>query len=465
MKKILAGLAALLVLGFPALTTQAAESTAAVRVKNKEWKDTPVYLRDGRLFTEPAALAKGGRWEITEKDGAFFVSVPAGEGETASVRLPVSEDGLADLTFFSEQAGLSYRWNEKKKEIRFEEKKNKKKKKKEKKKEKKARKVETAESRPLLVLWDPDGAFSSEAPFFAPEDGERVVSPSWGTYKTLAGGGLYFPISYVEEAKAAGVCVMPLFSNDFDPEETAAFLRDEQETRRTAGSLAAYAEVYGLAGWNMDFENMDPRDKTLFTAFAETLADRLHAAGRKLSVDVTAIGNSPDSYWNACYDRKALAEFVDYEIFMGYDETAGDSRFAGSTSDAAWLERSVRKLLEEVPAEKLVLGLPFYTRVWTGENGTSLSSDVLTLRYTEDFLRRHHAAPKWQKKEGQFYADWRERGVRKRVWLEEARSLGEKISLVEKYHLAGAAFWRYGFEDTEIYEILGGKLKEEKLNH
>lgn len=151
--------------------------------------------------------------------------------------------------------------------------------------------------------------------------------------------------------------------------------------------------------------------------------------GKVVSVDITAIGD-PNSYWSGCYDRKGLAEHVDYAVLMGYDQTSGGSDRAGPVSSYNWLERILPPLLEEIPAERLILGLPFYTRVWTGDDGRA-SSDVLTLEYTEDFARRHKIMPRWQDTERQFYADWRENGMRKRVWLEEDRSLAEKAGLVK----------------------------------
>lgn len=446
MKKWLAaGLAAALALGCIGMTAEADEGDLVqLKVKNKEWKDTQVFMREGRVFADPKALEKGGEWKISSDGGAYFVSVPTGKkGELSSVRLPVGEDGLADLTFFADQAGLSYKLNEKKKEIKFSKGKEEKKK--------------TGKGS-VLIMWDPDENFDPSQPFFTEKAGSRVISPTWGTHREMAAGRRYFPISYIENAEKAGVSVMPLVNNDFDPDSTAALLRDEAGKEKFYQGLAAYAEVYGLSGWNIDFENMDPKDKDRFTDFIKDLSDRLHKNGKKVSVDITVISDDPNSFWNSGYDRKALAKYADYEILMGYDQTAGGSRHAGPVSAYNWLDASLPKLLKEIPANQLVLGLPFYTRVWTGEDG-GVNSDVLTQMYTDDFTRRHKIMPQWLDKERQFYADWNESGVRKRVWFEEGRSLAEKLSLIEKYKLAGAAFWRYGFENGDLYGQMEDALK------
>ena len=171
---------------------------------------------------------------------------------------------------------------------------------------------------------------------------------------------------------------MPRISNDFDPDGTSAFLRDSGKKEEFLRRLAAYTAVYGLDGWNMDFECMNPKDAPLYTELVAGAAERMHAMNKELSVDIMPIG-AADSYWTGCYDRKGLAEHADYEILMGYDQTGGSSPHAGPNAACDWLERILPPLLKEVPAEKLVLGMPLYTRVWTGDDG-AVRSDILTVR-------------------------------------------------------------------------------------
>lgn len=434
-----AAAAAALFLAIPASASDAAGEK--LTVKTKEWKGETLYLAGGRIYGTAKVLEAGGAWKVSEEGGAAYVSVPVlPDGTTAKVRLPAEKNGLVDVTFFADAAGVRYKLNEKKKEIKFEKPK--------KAKEKKVKK----DKGPVLVMWDPDGSFDPAGPFFSEKAGTRIIAPSWGTYDHFADGRRYYPLDDLRKAETAGVSVMPLVDNDFDPAATSALFEDKEAREKVLRGLTAYAAVYDLDGWNVDFENMKPSDADAFTAFAADLADRMHRMGKKVSVDITVIGDK-NSYWNGCYDRKALARHVDYEILMGYDQTAGGSSYAGPVSAYNWLDAKLPELLKEVPGDQLILGLPFYTRVWTGEDG-AVSSDVLTLRYTDDFSRRHKIMPLWQEKEKQFYADWRENGVRRRVWFEESRSLSEKLKLLGKYDLAGAAFWRYGFEDGAVYTAL-----------
>lgn len=422
----------------------------ALKVKNNDWKGTEVVLCEGMLLTAPEVLEKGGVWQVEKTEETYYVSVPTGEGGRTAVRLPVEEDGRIDLGFFAARAGLSYKLNEKKKEIKFSRIKQK--------KEKKEKKEKKAGLRRVLMLWDPEKSFGAGSAFFTEEAGRRILSPTWGSYKEISSGELVQPLMYLQDAKYRNIGVMPLVHNDFAPEETAVFLADAKAQEDFHAHMEAYAEVYGLAGWNMDFENMAPADKEKYSALIEALAARMHRAGRELSVDVTVIG-SETSYWNGCYERARLAEAADRLVLMGYDQTAGGSRYAGPVSAYDWLDRCIPPLLEEIPAEKLVLGLPFYTRVWRGEEGAA-RADVLTQKYMKDFIRRHHLLPKWRKAERQYHMDWREKGVRCQVWFEEERSLAEKLSLLGKYDLAGAAFWRCGFEDSSLYESLTEALEK-----
>ena len=432
--------AAALFLAVP-LFAEAADP-ALVKVKGKDSQKYSVYTEDGRLYGTPALLQKGERWTVTEEKGHFYAEVAVeGTGKKEKVRLTTEDvEGhpLIDVAYFAPQAGLQYDYDEKKGTISF--------------KKGKVKKDKADKEQPVLIMWDPDSAFVKDKPFFSEKAGRRILSPSWIVADREGMGEHKFPMDYLRDARAAGVEVAPLMNNNFDPKETTLFLRNKESTNRTAARMAAYAAVYGFAGYNMDFENMDPKDKDWYSDFVSHLARVLHKNGKTLSVDVTAIvDGSP--FWSGCYDRKTLAGEADWMVFMGYDQTPGASTTAGPVSSYNWLDQHIGKLLGEIPKDKLILGLPFYTRIWSGEDG-SVTSDVLTQKYQAEFVRKHKLLPTWREKERQFYSLWREGGLKKSVWLEEERSLAEKLSLVKKYDLAGAAFWRYEFEDGAIYAAL-----------
>ena len=311
---------------------------------------------------------------------------------------------------------------------------------------------------PVLILWDPNSSFDPEVPFVSPKTAERIISPSWFVSHEDGIHQVTLPVGYIAAVKKAGMEIMPLVNNGFDPNTTKKFLGDEKQVHQMAVRLSSYAAVYGLDGYNIDFENMDPADKFRFTDFIKNAADLLHKEGKKISVCVTGI-ESQQSFWSGCYDRKALSQEADQIVFMGYDQTWAASSTPGSVSSYGWLEKHIQRLLKEVAPEKLVLGLPFYTRVWTETDGR-LSSSVLTMKNTAEFLSGHpRVVPVWLTNERQYYAHWEENGTMKYLWMEDNRSLNEKISLARIYHLGGTAYWRCGFEPDGIWNRLGDTLE------
>jgi opacity protein-like surface antigen len=472
-----------------------------VTVAGKEFKNVPVY-KSGDAFSAPASLLeKGGRWKIVEKEKGtdmaaetdeasdkpankvtskvakktvkkvtkktapkpvekgLYVSLSLEDGENELVPIPSHAYGgekFVDIGLFAKPSGLDFSYDETKKQavIQVNKEDREKAAKKKNKKNKHSRKAEENDetSRRITLMWDPDRDFDPSKPYFSSRAGTRVIAPSWGAYTIFAKEDVPYYLPYIRNLLAHGFEITPLIHNDFDPEATAEFIRDEKAVDRLASQMTAYAIVYSLTGYNMDFENMDPEDKSLYTDFIETLAKKLHEAGKQISVNITA-NVFPDSYWTGCYDRKGLADIVDYEVFMGYDQTAGGSLRAGPVASADWLETNIEKLLTEIPEDKLILGMPFYTRVWTGWDGRAHSA-VLTERYVEEYLSKHHLTPRWLKKEKQFHIDTKINGVPVKSWLEEQRSIGEKIELARQYKLLGIAFWRYGFEQNTLYANL-----------
>ncbi len=414
-----------------------AEAREVYRVKNPRYAEDLVYEEAGRLFGDPEILNVGGSWWVEKRPHGCRAYVKVTDrGLTFPVDLPISDDGTVDLSFFAAQAGLAWTVNDRK-EILF---------------SAVPPVTKVARAKDVVLVWDPECRFDAEAPFFTEADGVRMLSPEWGVYTKLSPD-----FGYVAEAEAVGVSVMPLVHNDFNPEATAKFMRDSSAQQHYIRQLTALAVVYGLAGWNIDFENMNPADKGLFTNFMKSLTESLHAKGKLVSVDIVVPGDET-SYWNGAYDRAALAEFVDYEVVMGYDQTARTGGKAGPNSAYDWLDGSLAKLVRMVPAEKLILGLPLYTRMWEGEDGRGLRMKVLTHRGVKKLADEKKAKPRWDEKTKSFYLDLKEAGVRRRVWLEEAASLREKLSLIEKYNLAGSAWWRYGFEASDLYEELSGAV-------
>lgn len=285
--------------------------------------------------------------------------------------------------------------------------------------------------------------------------GLDVISPTWfqvvaedGELKNHADG------KYVEWAHNNGYKVWALFSNGFgDPLKSGNFLNNTDARDNAIRQLLAFAALYKLDGINIDFENLRDSDKDALTQFVRELAPLLREQGLVVSIDVNTL---------PCYDRKALGEAVDYVALMAYDQHWKGGGEAGSVSQVSWTDRIVGIFLKDVPAEKLILGVPFYTRLWKEipEDGKiKLTSQALSMEDIDKFLQENKAQKNWDSQSGQFYSEFVKDGATYKVWLEDANSMNLRMSLVHKYELAGAAAWRLDFEVPEVWSVINRNLK------
>lgn len=290
--------------------------------------------------------------------------------------------------------------------------------------------------------------------------GLNVVAPSW--FEIVDENGLIknkADAAYVNKAHEKGYQVWALITNSFDPHLTNRILRSDEARKNVVGQLLAYVKLYSLDGINLDFENVYDADKDALTAFVGEIGEALRAVGATTSIDVTV--PSGVSQWSACYDRGALSKAVDYVMVMAYDEHWRTSPVSGSVASIGWVERGLVNTLKEVPAEKLILGVPFYMREWEEDarGGKKINARTMTMEQAERTIREKGLSPVWLEDQGQYYFEYAEGGRRYRVWQEEERSLLLKAALVEKYRLAGIAAWRKGFEKPEIWDALHSALR------
>jgi hypothetical protein len=310
----------------------------------------------------------------------------------------------------------------------------------------------------INLVWDMVYTRRSN-PWSVPDmKGLDIISPTWFQLQNSKGDLMNRAYSgYVKWAHEKGYKVWALLSNDFqDAEMTSKFLKDDKAIENFTRQILAYASLYNLDGINIDFENFYQRDRDLFTRFIEIITPKLKEQGLVVSVDVNDI---------PCYDKKALSMTADYIMYMSYDQHWRTSPVAGSVAQVSWQERILKRVLEEegVPREKLLLGLPYYTRLWEEktENGAmSLSSVALTMEEAKNTIIENDAEVVWDEESGQFYAEYEKENSRFRIWLEDENSINLKSSLVHKYNLAGVCAWSMYFVSDNIWDVLYRNLKE-----
>jgi spore germination protein YaaH len=313
----------------------------------------------------------------------------------------------------------------------------------------------------INMTWEYVGNKNPDVSKLKSIEGLDVVTPTWfyvadgqGTVANKADG------SYVNWAHSNGYKIWALVGNGSDPDVTHEFLNNTDIREKIYQQLLIYANLYEFDGINIDFENIYVKDKNMLTQFMRELAPLLKEQGIVVSIDVTFRSSSEN--WSMCYDRKALSEVVDYIAVMAYDQHWASSLLAGSVAELGWVEKGIERILEEVPKEKLLLGLPFYTRVWKEEevNGeVKVSSTAVSMGAVEQILSQKKPGVIWDEESGQNYAEYKEGKVTYKIWIEDDESINLKSSLVHKYDLAGAASWRKGFESEDIWAVLKDNLK------
>lgn len=296
-------------------------------------------------------------------------------------------------------------------------------------------------------------------------DGLDVVSPTWFVLQDESINILdKADISYTNWAHDKGYNVWPLFGNGFDKEMTAKVLGNPSKRTKLVNKIIELSLKYNADGINMDFENMRTEDSDEYTLLIKELSEKAKEKGLYVSVDVTPINKH--SNWSTCYNRKDLSKYADYIIIMGYDQHWEGSPVSGSVAQLNWVEDSLKKILEEVPADKLILAVPFYTRLWqeTYVNGkTVVTSKALSMEEGEKAIKENNAIKVWDEESGQYYAEYKKDGSLYRIWLEDENSIKRKVQLANKYDIAGVASWRKGFEKPEIWNVIDSVLSAASL--
>ena len=312
---------------------------------------------------------------------------------------------------------------------------------------------------PVVMVWELAG-IAADYDAIGPMEAVDVVSPTWFHLDDERGSiRSEFDRAYLDWAHDRGYQVWALVTNSFDPELTAALLADPQLRRRFAADLVDLALEHDLDGLNIDFENFHSNYRDQFSAFVQELAELTGEHNLVLSVDVSMISGA--EYWSLPYDRRALAEAADYLVLMAYDEHYRSSPRAGSVASLPWVEQGLLQVLAEVPAEKLILGVPFYTRLFEiDENGAEarvLNSWSYSMHRAAEIIETYQARIYYDESSGQNVAEYIKDGLTYRMWLEDSQSMQKRLALVEKYNLAGVAAWRRGLETPEIWELFNNQ--------
>lgn len=284
--------------------------------------------------------------------------------------------------------------------------------------------------------------------------GVNVISPTW-FYLTDTAGNIadISSADYVQQAHDRGMKVWGLIDNFTADVSTTDTLSQLSSRQNIISQLMAAAERVKLDGINIDFETLSEDAGPHFLQFLREISIECHKRNLVLSVD-----NPVPEDFTSHYDRGEQGEVVDYVIIMGYDEHYVGSEEAGSVASLPWVEKGVADTLTEVPAERTILAIPFYTRLWKTTGG-ALTSEAIGMDQAQNVLAENQAEPIWDGSVGQNKASFEKEGSSYDIWLEDAQSIAEKVKLIPKYKLAGVAQWKLGFENSSIWQVISDNLQ------
>lgn len=277
-----------------------------------------------------------------------------------------------------------------------------------------------------------------------------VLSPTW-IYLKNQNGELKnnIDVKYIEWAHKTGYAVWATFKNDgIGIDGTSKIVADMKKRESIISDLIKLCQTYNLDGINVDFEGMKKENVNEFSQFIRELSASLRRNNLRVSVDVTVPDGS--DVWSLCYNRYEIAAAADYMVLMAYDQFPANSKVPGSTAELSWVESNLKKLIERdnINPEKIILGIPLYSRLWWVTN-EQLQTSAITMTVAKEYLEK---GAKWMEAEGQYYVEYSDGDTTYILWVEDEKAVEEKRKLIEKYNLAGAAYWRLGYEAKKFWE-------------
>lgn len=313
-----------------------------------------------------------------------------------------------------------------------------------------------ADGKEVMLVWHVvtnSTANANLSELIARTKGVTVVSPTWfsiasndGAISSLADS------NYVNTAHDLGLKVWGLIDNFSENIDSSAILSSTTARERLEKELISVALSCGLDGINIDFESLSVEAGPHFIQFLRELSVSCRKHQLVLSVD-----NYVPAGYNRYYDFAEQGVLADYVIIMAYDEHYSGSEEAGSVSSISYVENAIRDTKEMVPARKIIMALPFYTRLWkeTVVDGVTILGVDRTpgMKDAAAILKENNAEAEWDEETCQYYAEYDKDGAHYRIWLEEADSLGEKAERIRQAELAGIGAWRLGLETEDVWDV------------
>lgn len=284
--------------------------------------------------------------------------------------------------------------------------------------------------------------------------GVNTISPTWfrvsgteGSIDSIASE------SYVAKAHSLGLEVWAL-ATDVDTDiNMYDILSYTSKRERMEKELLAQLIKYDLDGINIDFERISKKTASSYLQFIREMSIKCRKNDIVLSID-----NYVPTEYTAYYDRREQAAVADYIMTMAYDEHYAGGGESGSVASIGYVDTAVERSLEEIPADQLILGIPFYTRLWkevADEDGTlKVTAESYGMTSSWNKMKDAGVKPEWDDETEQYYGEYESGGAVYKMWLEDETSIEKKVERAYESKLAGTAAWKLGMEKKEVWPII-----------
>lgn len=306
---------------------------------------------------------------------------------------------------------------------------------------------------PITLVWHQvttEKANEAMEQLIANTKGVNVIAPTW--FMLTDNNGAYHSLAdkaYVDKAHAMGMQVWGVLDNFNmgDNVRSEILFADTKARKNLIKSLMEDVKRYDMDGINLDIEGIRPEAGPHYVQFIRELSVECRNNGIVLSVDTYV----PTAY-TEFYNRREQGRVADYVVIMGYDEHYSGGEM-GSVASLGYEKKGIEDTLKVVPAEKIISAIPFYTRVWKEKDGETTST-ALGISSAKNWVKENDVELYWQEELGQYYGELEKEGGKYYLWMEEERSIGKKMELIQKNNLAGVACWKLGFETKEIWDVI-----------
>jgi len=291
-------------------------------------------------------------------------------------------------------------------------------------------------------------------------DAIKTIAPFWATLQadgTVSDRGGNNHETVIKTAHQKNMSVLLLVNNAKQEGNTPpvhTVLTNPALRTNAIDNFEAYIKKYGLDGINVDFEMVPAEDRDNLTAFMRELYLRFKPQGYIVSIDVFPKQNETNDV-AAAYDYAELAKYADKIMIMTYDNH-GMWSGPGPIADIAWVENNLKYALKFIPKEKLFLGVAAYGYDWSTQGTESLEYKTII-----NLAQRYGQEVQWDEAaKSPYFSYVSDDGAKHTVWFENSKSLKEKLALITKYDIAGAAMWKLGEEDPGIWPVVSEMFKK-----